>query len=177
MNRTAILAVAVALAATAASAQDRTFTNATQSQWATIHGYVTKAAEAMPEANYGFKPTPEVRAFGQLVAHIADANFGFCAIASGDKSQAFGNTEKSKTAKADILAALQASIEYCNGAFARMNDQLGREETDLMGSKAPRLSVLTFNNNHVWEHYGNIVTYMRLKGLVPPSSTTTGGRN
>jgi uncharacterized damage-inducible protein DinB len=168
MRYATVFAVALLMAAPA-TAQNRVFTDAAKSQWATINGFVQQSAELMPEAEYAFKPTPEVRSFGQLIGHIADANVGICAVASGDK-RGFGTAEKTKTTKADLMAALKESVAYCDGAFAQMNDVTGAETVAMFGSQMPRLSVLAFNNNHVWEHYGNIVTYMRLKKMVPPSS-------
>lgn len=173
IRRTVLVGMCLVLASTA-SAQDRLLAAAVQAQWDTVGGYIVKAADEMPEANYAWKPTPQVRSFGELIAHISDANFGFCSTASGDKSQTFGNTEKTKTSKADIVQALKASVEYCKAVYSKMDDTAGREVTDMMGSKGPRLSVLTFNTNHCWEHYGNVVTYFRLKDMVPPSSR--GGR-
>ncbi len=140
-----------------------------------VKNYVTKAAAKMPEENYGFKPTPDVRTFGQLVGHIADANYGFCASAAGEKPPAGGfdgsnSFEKTKTSKADLEKALAASFEYCDKVHAGMTDATGAQMVKLFGNELPRLSVLEFNTHHDFEHYGNIVTYMRLKGLVPPSS-------
>ena len=72
--------------------------------------------------------------------------------------------------KADIQAALKASFAYCDAAFQKLDDQTGRESADLMGRPSPRLAILAFNTQHSWEHYGNLVTYFRLKDMVPPSS-------
>jgi uncharacterized damage-inducible protein DinB len=140
-----------------------------------IKNYVTKAAAKMPEENYGFKPTDDVRSFGQLVGHIADANFGFCGAAAGEKPPMGGfdgsnSIEKSKTSKADLEKALAASYEYCDKVHASMTDTTGAQMVKLFGNELPKLSVLEFNTHHNFEHYGNIVTYMRLKKLVPPSS-------
>jgi uncharacterized damage-inducible protein DinB len=150
-------------------AQGRLFTDAAKAQWSTVSGYVLQSAELMPEADYAFKPTPEVRSFGQLIGHIADANQGICAMAIGEKRD-FGTAEKTKTTKADLVAALKESATYCDGAFAKINDTTGAETVPVFGSEMPKVSAMAFNTNHVWEHYGNIVTYMRLKKMVPPSS-------
>jgi uncharacterized damage-inducible protein DinB len=140
-----------------------------------IKNYVTKAAAKMPEENYSFKPTPEVRSFGQLVGHLADANFGFCAAAAGEKPPMGGfdgsnSIEKTKTAKADLEKALAASYEYCDKVHASMTDSGAAQMVKLFGNELPKLSVLEFNTHHNFEHYGNMVTYMRIKNLVPPSS-------
>src|SRR5437868_15226388 len=85
---------------------------------------VVGAAEKMPEENYSFKPTPEVRSFGQLVGHVADANYMFCALSSGEPNPAKG-IEKTKTSKADLVAAVKDAVAYCNKAFDSMTDAKG----------------------------------------------------
>lgn len=134
-----------------------------------IRNNIVKAAENMPEENYSFKPTPEVRSFGQLVGHIADAQYLFCSAAKEEKKGPPG-VEKSKTAKADLVAALKEAFDYCDGAYAAMSDDQITKAVKFFGRERPKVVVLSFNSAHNNEHYGNIVTYMRMKGLVPPSS-------
>jgi len=153
-----------------AAAQDRTYTDALKKQWDQIKDYVSKSAELMPEDAYAFKPTPAVRSFGEMIAHVSDASYGICAMAIGDTSRSFGNAEKTMQKKADIQAALKSAFAYCDAAFQKLDDQSGRDPADLMGQPTPRLMVLAFNTQHSWEHYGNLTTYFRLKGMVPPSS-------
>ena len=136
-------------------------------------GYLTRAAEKMPEENYSFKPTPDVRSFGQLVGHVADASFGFCSAAAGEKPPMGGfdgSLEKSKTSKADLQKALADAFAYCDKVYTSMTDAGGTAMVKGFWGELPKLSVLDFNTAHNFEHYGNIVTYMRLKNLVPPSS-------
>jgi uncharacterized damage-inducible protein DinB len=141
-----------------------------------IKGYITKAAAKMPEENYSFKPTPDVRSFGQIIGHIADANYGFCSAAGGEKAPVGGfepgsvSIEKTKTAKADLEKALADSFAFCDKVHAAMTDAGGAAMVKFMMGDMPKLSILEFNTHHDFEHYGNIVTYMRLKGIVPPSS-------
>ena len=136
-----------------------------------VKGHILKAAEQVSEENYAFKATPDVRSLGQLFAHIADANFGICSAATGSKEGAISGTEKSKTAKKDIVEALQASFKFCDAAFDGMTDAKANETAKFfLPGTHTRLGLLSFNAMHDWEHYGNIVTYMRLKGMVPPSS-------
>lgn len=139
-----------------------------------VSGYVIAAAEKMPEENYSFKPTPEVRSFGQLVGHVADAQYGMCSIAAGQPNPMKG-IEKNKTSKADLVAALKDAVDQCNRAFAGMTDAEGAQMTKLMGFSLARLTVFSVNTAHLDEHYGNMVTYMRLKGIVPPSSERSSG--
>jgi uncharacterized damage-inducible protein DinB len=135
-----------------------------------LSGPVVRAAEKMPEENYSFKPTPDVRSFGQLVGHVADANYNFCAMAIGEPNPA-KNIEKTKTSKADLVAAVKDAVAYCNKAFGSMTDARGAEMIKLFGRyNVARLTVFSLNTAHTDEHYGNMVTYMRLKGLVPPTS-------
>ena len=130
---------------------------------------VVRAAEKMPEENYSFKPTPDVRSFGQLVGHVADANYMFCALASGEANPA-KNIEKTKTSKADLVAAVTDAVAYCGKTFDGMTDSKGGEMVKFMSFNLARLSMLSLNTAHTDEHYGNMVTYFRIKGIVPPSS-------
>jgi uncharacterized damage-inducible protein DinB len=134
-----------------------------------VSGYVIAAAEKMPEQNYSFKPTPEVRSFGQLVGHVADAQYFFCSTATGEPSP-MKDIEKSKTSKAHLVAALKDAVAYCNKAYAGMTDAQGSETVKFMNYDAARLAVLSVNSAHTDEHYGNMVTYLRIKGVIPPSS-------
>jgi uncharacterized damage-inducible protein DinB len=138
-----------------------------------VKGYLTKAAEQVAEENYSFKPTPDVRSFGQLFGHIANANFMICSAASGEKSPAAGDAEK-LTGKADLQKALADSFAFCDKAWETVAGARGAAPVDLFGMKFTAASAMSFNSAHDWEHYGNIVTYMRLKGMIPPSSQGRG---
>ena len=138
-----------------------------------IYGYATGmvigSAEKMPEANYAFKPTPDVRSFGQILGHIADAQYMFCSVVLGEKNPGL-DIEKTKTAKADLVKALKDAAAYCNKAYDGLTDATAVEPVKIMGGDQAKLTALSFNNVHTIEHYGNLITYLRLKGLVPPSS-------
>jgi len=134
-----------------------------------ISGPVVRAAEKMPEENYAFKPTPEVRSFGQIVGHVADANNMFCAMAQGLPNPA-KNIEKTKTSKADLVAALKEAVAYCGNAFDALTDANGSELVKFRGFQLAKLTMMSLNTAHTDEHYGNMVTYMRLKGIIPPTS-------
>jgi len=172
-----ILLATTALAATSLHAQPagNPLSAGAKRTYGIVKGYITKAAEKMPEENYAFKPTPDVRSFGQLVGHVADANFGFCSAATGEKPPMGGfaggtSVEKTMTTKADLMKALADSFAYCDKAHDSMTDAGAAASVKLFGNELPKLSVLEFNTHHDFEHYGNMVTYMRLKGIVPPSS-------
>ena len=130
---------------------------------------VLRSADKMPEENYGFKPTDTVRSYGQILGHVADAQFLFCSIALGEKNPA-PKIEQTKTSKADLTAALKDASAYCNKAYDGMTDASAVQTVKLFGSDTPKLGVMIVNTAHTMEHYGNLVTYMRLKNIVPPSS-------
>src|SRR3954453_21475929 len=130
---------------------------------------VLKAAEAVPESDYSFKPTEKVRSFGQVIAHIADGQYEFCSAALGDTSE-HTSVEKSKTTKTDLIAALKTAFSYCDKAYDGLTDAHAADEVKFFNRPMAKINVLGFNTAHTDEHYGNIVTYMRLKNMVPPSS-------
>jgi len=165
----AVLPAALAAQGAAPAAGANPATQAVKGQFGMIKGVVAKTAEKVPEELYSFKPTPEVRSIGQLLGHIADSQFGMCAAAAGEQPPQTG-IEKSKTTKADLTKAVNDSNAYCDKVIAGMDDKKGAEAIKFFFGPTPRLSVLTFNIAHSFEHYGNLVTYMRLKGIVPPSS-------
>jgi uncharacterized damage-inducible protein DinB len=139
-----------------------------------LSGMVVAAAEKMPEENYSFKPTPDVRSFGQLVGHLADSQYFFCSSVTGETKPASG-IEKSKTSKTELIAALKNAVAYCSNRYAGMTDAKGSEMMKLMNYDFAKLTVLSANTAHDYEHYGNMATYMRLKGIVPPTSEKSGG--
>jgi uncharacterized damage-inducible protein DinB len=139
-----------------------------------LSGMVITAAEKMPEENYSYKPTPDVRNFGQLVGHLADSQYYFCGLAAGDTKSPPG-VEKSKTGKAELIAALREAVAYCSKTYAGMTESKGGEMVKLMNTDFARLAVLAGNTAHDYEHYGNMATYMRIKGIVPPTSEKSGG--
>jgi uncharacterized damage-inducible protein DinB len=137
--------------------------------WEQLTGYITVAAEELPESTYAFKPTPEVRSFGELVGHVAGAQYLICAAAMGEPAREEDAVEKSQTTKAGLVAALKASTEYCARAYAQ-TDAAAQAGTQLFGQQRTRLYALMLNATHNGEHYGNIVTYLRINKIVPPSS-------
>jgi uncharacterized damage-inducible protein DinB len=144
-------------------------TSGNKAIYSMIFSDVLKSAEQVSEADYSFKPTPDVRSFGALIGHIADAQYEFCGpvLADGTKSP---GVEKTKTSKADLIQALKDSFAYCGKAYEGMTDVKGTEIIGFAGFKTPKLVMLSFNTAHMDEHYGNLVTYMRMKGMVPPTS-------
>ncbi|MDQ5873658.1 MAG: DinB family protein, partial [Acidobacteriota bacterium] len=128
---------------------------------------LVRSAERMPEENYGFRPVETVRTFGQILGHVADSQFLFCSTVLGEKNPA-PKVEQTKTTKADLIAALKDAFAYCDNAYDGLTDASAAELVGHSGS--PKLGMLTVANTHSVEHYGNLIVYLRMKGLVPPSS-------
>jgi len=129
--------------------------------------YFVKAAEKMPEEHYGFKPAAEVETFGQRVAHIADANIGACARLKGEQKTL---NAKAKTSKADLVAAIKESFTYCDGVFDSMTDAEALKMVAAGNQQRSKIAGLWGVVVHTNEVYGAMGVYMRLKGIVPPSS-------
>jgi uncharacterized damage-inducible protein DinB len=134
---------------------------------------IQESAVQMADADYGFKPVDQVRTFGQILAHLAGANYVFCSAARGEPSPfSEDHFEKTATTKASIVKALNESLAYCDAAYERLTDRRAGEMVTMPFGmpQSPRAAALLGNTGHNQEHYGNLVTYFRIKGLVPPSS-------
>lgn len=141
----------------------------TRKMYTNMKQNVLKAAEEMPESDYGFQPVSTVRTFGQLIGHIADGQYEFCSAAAASKDKT-PEVEKTKTAKADLVEALKTSFSYCDKIYEGLTDAQAVQTADFFGKPMAKATILDFNSAHTDEHYGNLVTYLRIKGLVPPSS-------
>jgi hypothetical protein len=163
-----------ALAAGSLYAQPATTEAAILKQaYAAIKGNLVKAAEKMPEDQYGFKASPDIRTYGALIAHVADVQGRICAAAAGSTPPASAGD---KTAKADLVAALNHSFTICDGVFDSLTDA-DATKTMSMGRGGPRSEFATlwqFIIGHSNEEYGYLAVYMRIKGVVPPSSEGRG---
>lgn len=140
-----------------------------------VRSNVLKSADAMPEAKYGYRPTDSVRSFMQQLQHVADAQYFMCSAANGDpaKNRNIEQSNKLKT-RAELVSALNEAYAFCDAVYARLSDASSSELVDFIGEKRTKLAVLSFNNAHTMEHYGNIATYLRINGIVPPSSAGAG---
>jgi hypothetical protein len=148
----------------------------------TMKGFIVAAADEMPEKDYASKPATlpaadkqEIRTFGQIIGHVAQANFLFCASALAQAAPAGTETiETTRTSKADLQKALADSFSYCDRVWAGTTDRNavtpGKYPAGIPLPPPTRLGALVFNSSHDAEHYGNLVTYLRAKGLIPPSS-------
>jgi len=123
--------------------------------FAEVSGWVSKAADMVPAEKYNYKPVDTVRSFGQIIAHVTDSYNYFCARGAGEKVEWSDATEKGTIDKATLVPKLKAALDKCNAAYGKDNGQVG----PLLG-----------NIGHTSLHYGNIITYMRMLGLKPPSS-------
>ena len=165
------LAATILFCVAGLSAQTNTknpLVSSSQGLFSVAKGDILKSLDKIPDNLWSFQPTPEVRTVGQLFAHVADGQYEFCSSAEG--KQIDKGIEKTAKTKADVAAAVKEAFAYCDAAFAKMTDASAAELVPFFGRQLSRLSIMDFNTAHTMEHYGNLVTYMRLKGIVPPSS-------
>lgn len=130
---------------------------------------IVAAAEEIGEQDYAYRPVASVRTIGELIGHVAGTQHLICAAVLGEPQPAEDAVEKSAKTKAALLQALRESTVHCDKAYA-IAAPSASGEIELFGSKSTRIAALILNAVHDGEHYGNLVTYMRMKGLVPPSS-------
>ena len=132
-------------------------------------GDVLGSIDKFPDSLWSYQPTKAVRTVAQLFAHIADAQYEFCGPVVEGK-QVSKDIEKTAKTKAEIVAALNTAFAYCDGALNKMTDADAATIVPFFGMRSTKLGLMDFNTAHVMEHYGNLVTYMRLNNIVPPSS-------
>lgn len=147
--------------------------DALRNAWNSAKRNIRESAEQMPEAKYGFKATDAVKSFGEILAHVAGANYEYCSGAKGEASP-FDEDHFEKTAKtkAAIQKAVTDAIAYCDSVYTGLTDQAAAALVSRPGGSRqnPRAAALIGNISHTAEHYGNLVTYFRLNGMVPPST-------
>ncbi|MBZ5618453.1 MAG: DinB family protein [Acidobacteriia bacterium] len=167
MNRSLLLVACAALAGALHAQTANPLIAETKPAYTAIRNYLLKAADKMPEEAYSFKPTPDLQSFGERVAHVA-GQMGNCSGLTGERKP---NPAAGKTSKADLVAALKASFDACDAAWDAMNEKSAMEMVaGRGGAQRSKLSVLIGNTLHIDEVYGTMTVYMRLKGIVPPSS-------
>jgi uncharacterized damage-inducible protein DinB len=157
------------LATVSAVAQSNPQLTSSKGFYAQLKDVVLRSADKLPEESYSFKPSPDVRSYGQVLAHIAAAQYILCGMATTGKP-IMKDFEKTAATKAQIVDVLKQGFGYCDEAYAGLTDETSAVEINWFGQKRTKLSILNFNIAHGYEHYGNLVTYMRMKGVVPPSS-------
>lgn len=174
MKKVLTAAALAVMTATAAAQQPRPpvpLETGLQNQHRSIRGFLAKSAEMMPEEHYSFKPTPAQRTFGELIGHVAQANFGACAALLGQPNPVQGRRlEQELKMKTDLVKALNDSLALCDQAYAAATAANVAEMVKVGQNEASRGGRMSFNTAHNNESYGTMVVYLRLKGLVPPSS-------
>ena len=169
MKNTALLVLAVALFAAVLNAQPAPAGNPLVSEskqsYNGIKNNLTRMAEKMPAENYDFKPVPEIRSFGETIAHMADSQMRTCAQVVGEQKTVDAASKKTKD---ELVAALKASFDECDKAWDSVTPENAAEIPQ--GSRRSRLGSLLYNLGHENEEYGYLAVYLRLKGVVPPSS-------
>jgi hypothetical protein len=160
---------AVVFSVPALAQQADPLTAALKRQFDGIALNLKEAAEAMPDAKYSFKPSPDVKTFGAEVGHGANAQFNFCARAKGEPNPNKEDFEK-VTDRAALIKAIVASNEYCASVFGGANDKWLMEMVGQGPQAQPRAAILAANIAHSNETYGTMVPYMRMSGVVPPST-------
>ena len=133
-----------------------------------VKNNILKAADKMPDEAYDFKPTPEERSFGGWVQHLADAQSNNCPRILGQQPPAPGAA--APTGKAALVAYLKKSFDTCDAAYSGLTDANGSDTIQTYRGPATRFAALSGNLNHDSEGYGSMAVYLRLKGVVPPSS-------
>lgn len=160
---------AVASAAGCLNAQTPSpFIAESKTSFTAVKNNLQRMAEAMPEESYSFKPTPDIRSFGELMAHVADAQARFCSNVAGAPKTVDAASKKSK---AELVASLRQSSEMCDAAFDSLTDATASQPA---GGGRSKLGTLQYNTGHSLEEYGYGSVYLRLKGIVPPSSAGRG---
>lgn len=169
MNRYAALLSVVALAGfSSVRAQNANPLSTELKQMYTgVKNNLTKMAEKMPEENYSFKPTVDIRSFGELIAHVADSQTRTCSAVNGEMKNP---NAASKTSKADLVAALKESFTLCDAAVDSLTDAGAAQMIKTARGERSKLGALAGLVSHSNEEYGYMAVYMRLKGVVPPSS-------
>ncbi len=138
---------------------------------------ILRTAEKMPEENYGLRPGPqmEVRTFGEQVGHLANYNYLWCSQSKGEKNPNAGNDLTKLSSKTEVIKALTDAFAYCSGAYAALTDVSGAETIDITQENGRttrnlRMALLIMNYGHNNEIYGSMVSYLRMKSIVPPAS-------
>ena len=167
MRYYSILAVAALASAFALEAQDNPLSTELKQNYNQYKNALLGEADRMPDADYSFKATPDVGTFGSRVAHVADAQMMICSSVKGESKKA---DTAGKTSKADLMAALKSSFDYCDGVYDSMTDATATQQVKIFGRPQAKLSALWGNLAHDQEMYGYMAVYLRLKNLVPPTS-------
>ena len=169
-KRLMLTAVALALLVPSAVQAQTTMMQSIKNLNDGVVGYLMSTARMVDADLYDYRPTEEVRSLGEILGHLANAQYMFCAAVAGEDSPNAQNWEESASDKDAIVAALVDAFAYCEGVYSRTTDAMATREMTFFGQPNTVAGVLAFNTGHNYEHYGNLVTYMRINGITPPSS-------
>jgi len=167
---TAIAVVAAAPQSPPPTGRKLTLANTMIQSYTAIQRDLLEAAELMPEADYVFKPTPETRPFGQLIAHVALSQFNACSLLQGGPSPKAAEKEETPRSKAVLIALLKESATFCNPLVNAMTDEGMVQLIKAGPNEGARGLLVIALNTHGNEMYGTIAVYLRLKGIVPPTT-------
>ena len=167
---TAIAVVTAAPQSPPPAGQKQTLSSATIRGYIVIQRDLLEAAELMPEADYLFKPTPETRPFGQLISHVALSQFSFCSFLQGGPSPKAAEKEETPRSKAELIALLKESATFCDPLVNAMTDEGMVQLMKVGPNEGARGLVVIGLITHGNEMYGTIAVYLRLKGIVPPTT-------
>lgn len=165
-----VLALAVPYAQAQPAPQTISLSTGLQRSYDGIKRNLTEMSEKMSDADYSFMVTKDVRTFGQLMGHAANAQFGACAAARGVANPNQGTDNEKKATKAEIVKALADSFAFCDESFKMLTDANAVDMVKQGANSVARGSVLAGLIGHSNEVYGTGIAYMRMKGLVPPST-------
>lgn len=171
-TRSLVLGAALIAVTAGTAAAQNPVSDSLRGGWNSVKRNIKESAELMPEENYAFKPTADVRSFGEILTHVAGASYEYCAGARNEKAPFQEDSFEGKmTTKADIVKVTNEAIAYCDAAFAAVTDASAGEKVRGGGTtEVARVRLLIGQIAHDNEHYGNLVTYFRMNGIVPPSS-------
>jgi uncharacterized damage-inducible protein DinB len=167
------LPLAMILLSLGAFAQSNPLTDAVKARYQTIKANLIETAEVVPEDAYDFKLTPSQRALGEWIGHTAQGNYSFCATIKGEKPPEAAAQAGHATGKANLVAAIKGAFAYCDSALEGMTDAKALKAVEIGGKPVYPVTgmvALIASDN---EHYGNLVGYMRSKGITPPSTART----
>jgi hypothetical protein len=167
MTRCYLVLPAAALAFASLLPAQNPLSTETKQAYTGVKNNLTKAAEKMPEDAYGFKASPDVRTFGELIGHIATSQMRTCSAVNGEMKQSSAGAAQSK---AELVAALKDSFAECDKAYDALTDATATQMIKGPRGERSKLGMLVGNITHDNEEYGYLAVYMRLKGVVPPSS-------
>ena len=169
MNRACTVAlIAAQLTGFGAHAQENPFSTETKQDYEGIKTTLLRAADKMPEGDYSFRTVAEVRSYGEIMMHIADVQFILCGLAKGETKQ---GRAPANSGKAAVTVYLKSSFDYCDDIYNSMSDSAGAAKVKFLGRELTKLGVLNYNVAHDNEMYGTAVAYLRLKAVLPPSTS------